>query len=272
MRGIILISFLSLSLILAGCGGQHYKLPKDEYRERVRVLGVLPLLVDDSSTILHPEREELLRILHRQNAGKEARLIEMLQQQKGYFDVRPVTGDPRQLLHQLVSGYSMRDKGPALYRRYHFNALAATELAQINMVDALLVVIFNGIDRPEKRWDRKSPAFLETTYNAVQVTAAVILPSGEMAWEYPAPAGDTFLHLQYPAFEEAFHNRIDEVKIHFISAAGLERTLLEPDGSLFARSPFPRPYRELFERIASALRPGLIHPLKSREAEAVRSR
>ena len=33
-------------LLLAGCGNGFFKIPKDEYRQTVRTLGVLPLLVD----------------------------------------------------------------------------------------------------------------------------------------------------------------------------------------------------------------------------------
>ncbi len=262
-----LVWFL-LPLLLLGCAGGAYKMPKEEYRERVRTLGVLPLMVDAGSTINHPERQQVIDLLRRQSAGKEDELIAMLRAQKGYFDVRGCKGDPQQLFARLVKGSSLRGKGASMYRRYQFDSAAAAELASSNVVDGLLVVILNGVERTETRRDRGPLlAYLEAPYNSILVTAAVVLPSGEIAWESPSGPGENFLNLQYPAFDEAFYDKTDEVKIKYISLGGLERTLAEPDNALFGSKKLPRPYGGLFEKIAGALHPGLLNPLHAREPE-----
>jgi hypothetical protein len=254
---------LFILLLLAGCANPGYKLPKDEFRERVKVLGVLPLLIDEQSTIAHPARQEILELLRQQNAGKEVRLTTMLKEKKGFFDVRSLPGEPRQLYAELVQGSSLREKGPALYRQYQLDPTKVGRLTEVEAVDGLLVLIFHGINREEKRWDRKSTSYLTTGYNSIVVSASVILPSGQTAWEHAGAPGEVFLALQYADFEEAHYNRTDEVKVKPITLGGLERTLKETDSTVFGRSDFPKAYQGLFDRISRALTPGLLSPLRA---------
>lgn len=260
--------FLSLltALLLAGCGG-YYKIPKKEYQERVQTLGVLPILVDADSTILRPDKAEVLDLLRRMSSGRESRLIEILRRDKAYFDVRAVAGDPAALFDRLILNRALRGEGEKLYRRYQFSGQAAAELARDNGVDALLVIVLNGVVRPEKRWDNPPTTFLKTDYNSIQATASVVLPSGELAWEYPGSAGDGFLALQYPDFVEARFNKTDQVKTKDISLVGLERTLVEREKVLLGGTSFPSVYRVLFEEIASALKPGFFTPMSAAPAQ-----
>lgn len=260
----VLLSLLT-TLLLAGCGG-YYKIPKKEYQERVQTLGVLPILVDADSTILRPDKAEVLDLLRRMSSGRESRLIDILRRDKAYFDVRAVAGDPEALFGQLILNRALRGEGDKLYRRYQFSGQAAAELAQANGVDALLVVVLNGVVRPEKRWDNPPTTFLKTDYNAIQATASVVLPSGELAWEYPGGAGDGFLALQYPDFAEAKYNMTDQVKTKDITLVGLERTLVEREKTLLGGTSFPSVYRVLFEEIASALKPGVFSPMSAMPA------
>ncbi len=259
------IALLLLPLILIGCAGGTYKLPKDEYRERVRTLGVLPLMVDEGSTINHPQRQEVIALLHRENAGKDERLVSILRDRRGYFDIREIEGSSRALFSSLVRGGALRGEGDALYRRYQFDGSAAGRLASEHMVDGLLVVILNGVERVERRRDRAPfVTYLEAPYNSIQVTAAVVLPSGEIAWEYAGEAGDAFLPLQYPDFLEASVNRTDEVRIKFLTLDGLERALREPSKGILVRDEYPGLYLGLFQKISSSLNPGLNIPLRPR--------
>jgi hypothetical protein len=253
---------LSSILLLAGCGG-FFKVPQAEYRQKVQTLGVVPLLVDGDSVVTHPEREAVVELLRRHSLDRHLRLIDLLKEQKGYFDVRPVEGNPRELFRSLVESDELRGAGKDVNRHYDFNSRAAFDLAQQNVVDALLVIILHGEERHARRWDRRHLAYLEAPYNEILATAAVVIPSGEVVWEYPGAADGAFLFLQYPDFDEAFYNRSDEVKIKYISLAGLDRTLGESDRSLFGRTTFPARYRELFESVAAALKPGLLNPFKS---------
>jgi len=260
-----IVTLLLLGVFLGGCGAGGFKLPKDEYRERVRTLGVLPLLVDADSAITHPERPAVVSLLHVSSAGKEQPLIERLREKKAYFDVRPVAGESRDLFRRLVTSSSLRGKGDELYRRYQFSGQAAAQIARDNVVDALLVVVLNGTVRHGKRWDRRSLDYLEAEYNEIQATAAVVLPSGEIAWELPVR---DFLELQYPDFDEAYWNRAQEVRVKYITAAGLERALAEQGQGLFGKSPLPQRYEKLLDTIAEALKPGMANPFKGKDGAA----
>ncbi len=249
-----------LVLALAGCAKGQFKMTPEQYRQQVKTLGVLPVLVDRQSTIIHPEREALLDLLERHGAGKSQWLVEILRNQKNYFDVREVAGDPGVLYQRLIAGSQVVGQGDQLHRRYLFNPGAVTEVAQRNAVDGLLVVVLNGIIRNEKRWDRDRASlnYLQADYNLVTASAAVVLPPDTLAWEYSDVPGAAFLDLQYPDFDEAFFNRNEQVSLRFVTLAGLDRTLSRRDSSLFFKSSLSERFKELFERLAGALTPGLL--------------
>jgi len=263
MRRMLIL--LLAGVLLAGCGGGFFKVPKDDYRQTVRALGVLPLLVDGGSTVTHPEREAVLDLLRRSSAGREGRLIEMVRDGKSYFDVRPVAGDPERLFADLVRGGGVCGSGERLARCYEFAPAGVAALAQRNVVDALLIVVLHGVERPEKRWDRLHLNYLEASYNDIEATAAVVLPSGEIVWEYAGAGGDGFLPLQYPDFDEAYYNLTDAVRVKYISLGGLERALAEQGQGLFGKSAFPQRYEKLLAAIAAALQPGMENPFKRKE-------
>jgi len=256
------------TLLLVGCSSGFFKIPKEEYRQTVRTLGVLPLLVDADSTITHPEREVVVDILRRTSSGREGRLSELIRENKAYFDVRSVAGDPRQLYAEVVKGSSLRGEGESLYRHYDFADASVASLAQRNVVDALLIVILNGVERQDKRWDRRHLSYLQADFNDIVATAAVVLPSGEIIWEYPGTSDEEFLALQYPDFDEAFYNTTDQVRVKYITSAGLERTLEEQESGMFGKSEFSRRYLRLFTVIAAELKPGLQNPFKAKESSS----
>lgn len=255
MRRMLLLLLL---LPVFGCTAGGYKIAPEQYREQVKTLGVVPLLVDGQSTILHPERDAVLDLLRRQSTGKSPWLVEALRDGKGYFDVREVSGEPGALFRQLIAGSSIGGQGEERLRRYSFQPGAVADLCRRNAVDGLLVVVLNGLVRPQKRWDRDrtSLEYLATDYNVILASAAVVRPGGEVVWENPAAV--PFLNLQYPDFDEAYYNAADAVRLHFVTVAGLERILARRDGGLLFKSSLSQRYKELFSGLAGDLTPNLI--------------
>lgn len=256
-------AILSMLLVvsLAACSSAGFRVDKEEYRQRVRTLGVVPLLVDANSQLNHPQSQEVAGLLRRSSAGQYQHLIEILKEQKGYFDVRPVVGDAGTLFGRLVQGrvWQEGERGP--YHHYNFNAQTVAELTRQSSTDALLVVVLNGAVRNAKRWDRTRLSYLEAPFNSVMASASVVLPSGEVLWEYQA--SEPFLDLQYPAFDEAYYNHDDEIAIRFITLAGLERHFQEPGRKWLRDTMLVRPYQELFDELAAELKPGLMNPFKA---------
>lgn len=256
-----MLRFLVLALtalFLSACSGGTFYIPKKTYQQQVKTLGVLPLLVDAQSIVVNPQGDEILDLLRRHNVGKEERLVEMLRASKAYFDIRPVAGDPAQLYRQLVTGGELAGTGETLHRRYHFEPAASSKAASDAVVDGLLVVILSGLEKEEVRRDRALVDYLKTGYSSIQASAYVIMPNGEVVWEYPGDGSELFMYLQYPDFDEAYYNKTDVVRLKNISLSGLDRTLSEQQSSVFSSSEFPKPYQDLFTDLTSALKPGLI--------------
>jgi hypothetical protein len=247
---------LFLVLLLTACSGGNFLMPKKEYREQVKTLGVVPLLVDVES-FNHPQSRDLAALLLQQNVGKEERLVELLRKRDRYFDVRPVAGDASSLYRQLVSGSSIQGSGSKLYRQYTYNPAGVARVAGDTVVDALLIVVLSGLERVESRRDRTLFNYLDATYRTVQARAAVVTRDGRVVWEYPGDGSQPFLNLQYPDFDEAFYNKTDEVRVKDITLPGLERTLREETSSLFSSGNYPKPYADLLDKLSSALEPVL---------------
>ncbi|WP_305044043.1 hypothetical protein [Geoalkalibacter sp.] len=248
---------LLAALLLAGCQSGTYKIPREEFTQQVRTLGVMPILIDEGSRIEHPQRAEVLSLLRRHSAGREDRLIQILRDTGTFFDVRHINQDPRQIFPRLVkpSASSAEDALP-----YEFSPAAARQLAEDVVVDALLVVILHGRELVEKRWDRDRTRlnYLESPYNNVLALAVVIDRDGQILWRLGSGPGDHFLALQYADFDEAFYNKSDAVRLKFLTLEGVERTLAETPGGLKARTGFPRLYGELFDKIGRGLKPGVL--------------
>lgn len=250
-----ILLLLTLALSLCGCAGSYFQVSPDEYRRSVQRLGVVPLLVDEGSTIAHPERAAVIEVLQRAVAGREGALIERLREQGGYAGVVPLAA-PAARLAGLIDGAATVKEGDAVFRRYRTNPARVAELCREAGVDALLLVVLGGVERSEKRWDRLNLNYLHGPGNVVLGSALVVASSGTVLWEYPG-SGASFLDLQFAAFDEAWHNRSEQVEVRYVTPAGLARILAEPDRTAFGGSDFPKRIRVLFDTIAESLRPGL---------------
>ncbi len=246
-------------LLLAGCSWGKYQVPKQDYQAKVQVLGVLPLLVDRAATFEYPQKEALLDLLARSATSKHNILVERLREKKGYFDVRPLEGSPDLLSLSLLAGeHPHAADGRPL--GYQFNRDSVAELTQRNVVDALLVVVFSGAQVKEKRRSRTLLESLETRYNDVVATAAVIDRNGEVLWQLSGGDAYQALLLQYADFDEAYYNRIDLVRVKNIGLSGIEKAL---DGNVAVKKEgrLPEMYDKLFDRIVSGISPSLLDSL-----------
>jgi len=240
-------------LLLSACGGGVYHLPRQDYHQQLKTLGVVPLLLDRSLPVRYSDPDGLFDLLAGQLRGHEQQLVERLRQKKAYFDVRPVNGLPEALTLSLLSGSSEGEDG----RHYRFNPAAVAELCADHVVDGLLVVVFYGAERLETRRDRNLLSYLDANYATIRARVVVLKADGSTAWEYPAGEGFKFLDLEYPDFDEAYYNKTDQVKVKPITLAGLRRTLEEQQTGLFSQSDYPKRFDELFDALVSALEPGM---------------
>lgn len=251
-----LFSVLLVLVLLVGCGSGVYKVSKDEYRSQVKTLGVLPVIVDVRSPINHSEKDGIVALLERTAVGKLESTIEKLRKKKGYFDVRYIGENPRQLLRQLIVEPLPAAGETGLPGGYRFSTTGAKQLTGQKVVDALLIVVLAGVEHEEKRRSRNKLETLTTTYNDIMATATVIDASGKVLWEMTGKESYQLLALQYPDFDEAFFNKTDAVALKEISLAGLERTLTveQKEGQPPKMAPA---YQDLIDQVVSSLSPSL---------------
>lgn len=252
-----LVSLLLVGVLLTGCGSGVYKVPKDEYRTQVKTLGILPIIVDDRSSIKHSQRDRIVPLLQRTAVGKIEASIEELRKKKGYFDVRYVGEDPRQLLRQLIIEPLPPTGDEGLPAGYRFSASKAKQLTNQKVVDALLVVVLAGVEHEETRRSRNKLETLTATYNDIMATAAVIDAEGKVLWEMVDERAYKLLPLQYPDFDEAYFNKTDVVALKEISLEGLERTLTvdQEEGQPMRMAPA---YEKLIDQLVGSLSPNLL--------------
>jgi hypothetical protein len=255
-----IVGFALLLLMLGGCGWGRFQVPKQEYRAKVQVLGVLPLLIDRATPLAYPHSEGVYDLLSRTNVGKHDELVARLKNKKGYFDVRSLPGGAELLGMSLLEGALPVDSH-GRPKGFAFNQETIAELSRRNVVDALLVVVFSGAQVEETRRSRNLLESLKTDYSDVLATAAVVGRDGQILWQLNGTDSYQALQLQYPDFDEAYYNRTDHVRVKNIGLAGIERVLVEgPDKKGKLR--MPKMYLELFERISSGISPGLLDSLQ----------
>lgn len=223
MRKLFLIPVL---LTLAGCGVTGvYKVSSVEYRQQVKTLGVLPVLVDGRSKIEHPQSAELVALLRRAAEGRANNLIKTLRKKKGYFDVRAIDQPSRLVADKLLVEARFNELGQPL--GYQLEPTYLADLCREAVIDGVLILTLQGAVHNEKRWSRNTFESLTTDYNDILGTASVVTADGRVLWEMTAEEAEKILSLQYADFDEAYYNKTDAVRLKFIRLAGLQKTLLQ---------------------------------------------
>jgi hypothetical protein len=245
---------------LTGCSQGRYQVAKQDYQAKVQVLGVLPMLIDRAAPLNYPHHEGLYDLLLRTNSNKHEELVARLRAKKGYFDVRSLPGNADMLASSLLTGVQPVD-AQGRPNGFSFNSLAVAEIAERNVVDALLVIVFSGAQVEESRRSRNLLETLETRYNDIVVTAAVVARDGEVLWQLAGDESYQLLQLQYADFDEAYYNQSEQVRLKNISLDGIERGLAE-GSEKGGVAQLPKRYDELFKRISSGLSPGLFGVLQ----------
>ncbi|NCO51720.1 MAG: hypothetical protein GW875_06445 [Deltaproteobacteria bacterium] len=253
--------FILVLIPLAGCTNAAYKIPQREYRQQVKTLGVLPLLVDGRSAIVHPEAEAIVRLLRRVAEGRSPQLVETLRAGKGYFDVRLVQ-EPPVLLAEKLLGSGLRDS-QGLPTGFKLDSQYLKDLCQRAAVDALLVMVLQGVEHEEKRWSRNTFEYLTTRFNDIMATAAVVTADGQRVWALNGADATLIQPLQYPDFDEAYYNHTQKVRLKFISYAGLEKSLVPAATPNDDRIP-AQPLTDWLDRVARALTPSFLSSLFAR--------
>jgi hypothetical protein len=222
---LVVLSFFSF-----GCAQNYYNIPREKYAQRVKVLGVAPVVVDADSDIRHPEKDVLVALVKDFNRIQEKKLVEMIRESKSHFDVRSLGGDADPLFTNLFFRRERRDDAGTAYNKYFFKAEPLRDYIKSSNVDAVLLVVVSGITRRDTVHSSNIVNYLAADYNDLIMSAQIVDADGNILWEYPNfrqknVSLPPFIALQYPDFDEAKANATDKVDVKFKTIAGIRRTL-----------------------------------------------
>lgn len=259
-------SFFKLALLLTatctifGCAHNYYKIPQETLEKKVKTVGVAPLFTDAESDLRHPDRATLVALVQAFNSKNEKELVARIRNTGTFYSVRPVDGDPNRLFSSLLMHRERRDDSETIYNKYFYKKDELKQLMTENGLDALLLVVVNGLTRPDKVYASNLLSYLETDYNFLAMSAELVDRDGEIIWEYPnfkqsLPISyPMMLPLEYPDFDEAAANLSDKVDVKFKTIAGITKALSQTEKSVGNGPPVSAPYADQFDKMISMMK------------------
>lgn len=261
-RFIRLILLAALALAAFGCAHDPFNIPRDDYEQKVKVLGVAPIFMDADTDIRHPEKDTLVTLVREYNRKNEKELAEMIKQSGAYFSVRFLdAGAPDDLYRTLLYRAERRDDAAVVYNKQFYKPEEIRTLVTQNSVDAVLLVTVSGLTMRDRIFSSNIVKYLDSDYNVLSVSAQVLDANGATLWEYPnfragGPATPVLAELQYPDFDEAAANLDDRVNVKFKTIPGLTRYLGKKENDLlFRERKATAPYYRIFNDMVGLLKP-----------------
>lgn len=261
-RFVQLIILATLALAAVGCAHDPFNIPREDYEQKVKVLGVAPIFMDADSDIRHPEKDTLVTLVREYNRKNEKELAEMIKETGAYFSVRFLDAEaPDELYRTLLYRAERRDDAGVVYNKQFYKPEEIRTLVTQNGVDAVLLVTVSGLTMRDRIFSSNIVKYLDSDYNVLSVSAQVLDASGATLWEYPnfragGPATPVLAELQYPDFDEAAANMDDRVNVKFKTIPGLIRYLGKRDNDLLLRErKTTAPYYRIFHDMAGLLKP-----------------
>ncbi len=259
MRRLVLLFGLLLLPLVGGCAHNYYNLPQDAVAEKVKVLGVVPIIVDTDSDIRHPQREELITLLTNVNRSFERDLLRLVKNTNSFYTVTLLDVDPKAVFTSTLFRRERRDDAAIQYNKYFWKEDALADFMRKNSLDAAMFVVVSGITRPDKISSANLLDSLSTDYNFLVMTAQIVDAKATVLWEYPNFRQRTLsysplMNLQYPDFDEAKANMSPRVQVKFKTLEGIRRSLEKRRLDLLRReTPEVELYMSQFEDMTSML-------------------
>lgn len=256
----LIFYILILSGILSGCAQNHFSIPAENYSEKVKILGVAPIFVDDGSNITHPQKDLLIQLISNLNKKYEPLLVRNLKDTNNYYAVSLQNDDPKELFTMLFARREKRDDADIQYNKYFWNNTEVISYIKKKQIDALMVIVVSGQTRKSNIYSTSLMASLEANYNFLTMTAQIIGDDGEVLWEYPNFRGIIkpyypLINLQYPDFSESEANISSTTEIRFKSIDGIRRALEQKKSDIiFRETQEPKIYGRVFDEIISLVK------------------
>lgn len=253
----LLLLLILLSLSTFGCANNYYNVPATNFAEKVKVLGVAPIFLDEESDIVYPQKELLIPLVTSMNRKYESLLVRKLQSTGNFYAVTPMTDEPKQLLHSLMARREKRDDANIQYNKYFWKKDLLADYMKKNRLDALMVVVVSGLNKSSKIYSSNFMTSLETDFNFLIMTAQILSPDGTVLWEYPNFRSRLLtyyplINLQYPDFSESEANLSSKTSVRYKTVDGIRRTFEQKSVDWLLREiDEPAVYGRLFNEMIS---------------------
>ena len=256
----LVVGLLIMAGTMLGCAQNHFNIPAENYAEKVKVLGVAPILIDADSDIAYPQKELLIPLMADLNRKYEPLLVRKLQATGNYYAVTLLADEPVQLFNSLMARREKRDDANTQYNKYFWKKDEIGEYIRKNRLDAVMVVVVSGLSKTSKIFSSNLLTSLETNFNFLTMTAQILGPDGTVLWEYPNFRGRLLayyplVNLQYPDFSESEANVSKVTTVRYKSLDGIRRTLeVKKNDLLFRETQEPEIYGKQFDEMVSLVK------------------
>jgi len=239
MKKLLLLCVL-LASVVTGCSQNHFNIPTENFAERVRVLGIAPIIVDADSDIRHPQKDLLIPLLSEMNRKYEQQFVRKLKATGNFYTTALLDGDPQSIFGKFLSRREKRDDAAILYNKYFWKSDEVRDYIRKNNLDAVMLLVVNGLIKSDKEISYGQFKSLKTDYNYLFLTAQILDANGTILWEYPNfrqsfPSYSPLMNLEYPDFNEAEANLTSNVIVKFKTLEGIRRTLDQKSKDLLLR-------------------------------------
>jgi len=216
--------------LVFGCAQNHFNVPVENFTNKVRVLGVAPIMIDADSDIKHPQKDELITLLSDANRIYEPQFVRKLKGTGNFYTVALLDGDPRQVFANLFFRREKRDDATIRYNKYFWKTDGLRDYIRKNNLDAVMLVVVSGLGMTDKISSSNLMKSMTSEYNYLIMTAQILDADGTIMWEYPnfrsrILAYDPMINLQYPDFSESDANLSTSTNVKFKTLEGIKRTL-----------------------------------------------
>ncbi len=226
----MLVVVLLISGLLSGCAQNYFNVPTDNFAEKVKVLGVIPIVVDADSDIKHPQKDQLLQIVTDTNRRYEQQFVRKIKGTGNFYTVALMDGDPQKIFGNLLFRREKRDDAAIQYNKYFLKTDELQDYIKKNNLDAIMLIVVSGLTRTDKIFSSNLFSSLTSDYNFLTMTAQILDANGTILWEYPnfrrrILTYNPLINLQYPDFSEAEANLSSKANLKFKTLDGIQRAL-----------------------------------------------
>jgi hypothetical protein len=239
MKQLLLVLTL-LTTFISGCAQNYYNISTENFAEKVRVLGIAPIIIDADSDIKHPQKDQLIQLVAELNRKYEQQFIRKLKATGNFYTVAMLDGDPQNIFTKLYSRREKRDDATILYNKYFWKNDELRDYLKKNNLDAVMLLVVSGLTKNEKVTSVGQLKSLTSDYNFLIMTSQILDANGAILWEYPnfrqrIPGLDPLIILEYPNFNEAEANLTTSTTVNFKTIEGIRRTLDQKRKDLLLR-------------------------------------